>query len=554
MSCNCSRLDCFPRFPTTSVHYRTPYIQTCTIPAHNPLISEPSIYIQPQSETRTVCVSSTIFGSLHGDPNKTVHHSHFTSQMEPFCHSGSNAQECVRTKSIRNYRLAKGINFFFLLPPQARRGERSNVLPSGCAAIFVPSSFMDVEQDLESTNVTTNNPSPSPSVILSLPDELLVAIAAMGQEGGLLFWESVNGYPNDFQSEWTLSHVSRRFRDVVIGAPTLWNVVETDLILEGSVEIFKLYLERSRPCKIRAHLRDCSRIGVEPHLIAERLSHIIPHTHRIWRLGIVATVKSMAAMLAVFRDAAVPALKRLEIEVEDKYFDCPLEIFSSSSPPALTFLKMTGFTPHFPVPQWTASLTHMELWRCQDEEDSYGHSFFAAIATQCPSLVHLYIDTTSIWNPQDMDRFTIPSLKSLHIVICFDYDAPHLLAIVHLFDTPAVTDLTIDYAHGDDICVLFDGASLPGSCFPAVRSLSFVSHGCACEEETFNHANLARIPSPRSASSRPYRLWPLSTSASPRTSSSKSWAPPHSRGCFLTPSRCVLGNAPWKICTIRCRT
>ncbi|KAJ6591028.1 hypothetical protein DFH09DRAFT_1273719 [Mycena vulgaris] len=104
-----------------------------------------------------------------------------------------------------------------------------------------------------------------------------------------------------------------------------------------------------------------------------------------------------------------------------------------------------------------------------------------------------------------MARISIPSLISLHIVIWSDHAAPMLAEIVGLFDTPAVTDLTIDYAHGDQISVLFDSTSLPNVIFPALTSLSFVARGCRCEAEG-PFSSLQPIPSP------PLRLLPVLSS------------------------------------------
>ncbi|KAJ6590988.1 hypothetical protein DFH09DRAFT_1306629 [Mycena vulgaris] len=280
--------------------------------------------------------------------------------------------------------------------------------------------------------------------ILSLPNELLVAIATAGQEDPVA--------AADCKLEWNMSHVSRRFRAAIVGASTLWTLVEARLIFRGSVEIFKLYLERSLALKIDADLYECSWVGVERHLIAERLSHIIPHAHRIRRLSIIATTKSMAAILATFRHVTVPALEDLEIILQDAWYESavfPVGMFSSGSPVALKFLKLVGFTPQFPVPQWTRSLTHLELKGRSMDDAAHGSADF--------------------------------------------------------FDTPALTNLTICSAHGYQICALFNPQSITLSSFPALKSLSFVNTGgCACEKRR----SVRSTPSP----SPPLRLFPALTS------------------------------------------
>ncbi|KAJ7028697.1 hypothetical protein C8F04DRAFT_1265658 [Mycena alexandri] len=257
-----------------------------------------------------------------------------------------------------------------------------------------------------------------------------------------------------------------------IGAPTLWVIIKLDANLEGS------------PCKIWVNLRALT--SFEHPFIAERLSHIIPHTGRIQRLSIQSKPHSMPAMFAPFREAEVPCLEYLQLRTASPYLHkCPLENFPFGAP-NLRFLKLVGFTPHFPVPQWTASLTHLELWRCDDEVDGEGNSFLVSLATQCPGLIHLgragaYSGRLA---PIAAGQISIPSLKTLRI--CPDVQRDYILNLldhIALFDTPAVTDLAVDFAHGDDISGLLHPFSLPHSVFPLVTALSFTNRGgCRCDE------------------------------------------------------------------------
>ncbi|KAJ7704389.1 hypothetical protein B0H17DRAFT_1126741 [Mycena rosella] len=321
-----------------------------------------------------------------------------------------------------------------------------------------------------SPDTPTGYPSRS---IFSLPNELVIEITAAGQEGRVPGISS----PKVFKSEWTMSHVCHRFRDVIIGAPSLWTLVEADFSFEGSVQILGLYLERSQSCNIWAMCEFSQEAqDSEDHLVAERLSHILPHTQRIYRLGLAATLSSIAPMLAAFRDAAVPVLEHLEIQFAHRvlYYAGPLDLFSSGPPLALTFLKITGFI-RCALPQWTNSVTHLEFWRSGESEDEDENIAFLRFAAECPALVHLRVDASEWTNPEAMDRIIIPSLESLRISAWDSEDASQLLSMLARFDTPELTRLTIDYAHGDCICALFDPTSLPDSTFPALTSLSFPS-------------------------------------------------------------------------------
>ncbi|KAJ6588270.1 hypothetical protein B0H19DRAFT_1366926 [Mycena capillaripes] len=207
--------------------------------------------------------------------------------------------------------------------------------------------------------------------ISSLPDELLEAIAAAGQEGRLPDFQGA------FKSEWTLSHISRRFREVIVGTPALWTLIEATLEKKGSVEILKLYLARSGSHNICAALRLPSHADIYGVLVMEeRLRLIVPHIHRIWRLSVM--------------------------------------------------LKAQRRTPN--------------------------------------------------------SRFRIPSLKSLHLAIS-NGGSIDLPLVLDLFDTPAVTEIGIDGAHGKQICVLFNSPAFPHASFTALTTFSFSNNYCAHSTE-----------------------------------------------------------------------
>ncbi|KAF8213964.1 hypothetical protein K438DRAFT_2009084 [Mycena galopus ATCC 62051] len=309
--------------------------------------------------------------------------------------------------------------------------------------------------------------------ISSLPIELLEAIAAAGQEG--------HDYGHSFKAEWTLSQVSRRFRDIIIGARALWTEVATDFGYEGRVEILKLYLERSQPLSISVAMRHSTLTDMR---FDERLRQIVPHINRIWRLSIALDTYSMG-LLAPFRDLAAPKLRHLEI-VKDDLLHRPsslwpsIQIFSAGAP-KLTVLKMDGFKPHLPVPLWTASLTRLEFWSGQDLVDEDATPILSAITEQCTSLVHLYLDIN--WMDPTGQPFHIPSLKTLHISTSDSEAEDYLLGIADLFNTPALTTFIIDNAYCAQILLLLNAKSLPHASFPALTSFSLVNESiCPCEE------------------------------------------------------------------------
>ncbi|KAJ6474651.1 hypothetical protein C8R47DRAFT_1143819 [Mycena vitilis] len=314
--------------------------------------------------------------------------------------------------------------------------------------------------------------------------------------------------------EWTVSHLSCRFRDVVVGAPSLWKAVEASLDTVGATELLKLYLERSRACTLSLALHvgfkeftqlhvDSESIRLNCDCVKKQLSQISSHFTRMWSLKLVL---SSRLLLPPFRDIPVLNLQHLEVIMEnhtDVGNSEEPEIFSSGPPTKLSVLKIKNWALPLPIPSWTASLTHLELWR--DDSWTFSHnngSLLVALTTQCAQLVHLHLAEDYVFSTAP--RLHIPSLRTLRISVSDCEDEHYLLDIVDLFDTPALTEFIIDGTHGDQIFVLFTETSLPHTSFPALTSFSFINSGsCTCEDE---------LPFANTISSPPLALFPALSS------------------------------------------
>ncbi|KAJ7672597.1 hypothetical protein DFH06DRAFT_96753 [Mycena polygramma] len=316
---------------------------------------------------------------------------------------------------------------------------------------------------------------PSASTLLSLPNEILLAIAAAGQEGRVPDPQTLF----NLKSEWILSQVSCRLRAAVIGLPTLWTLVEVNLDAEGSVETSKLYLERSGACNIWCTILQRSLLGdTEFDLVRQLLRYMVPHIDRISWLRVELRMEWAHLVLVPFRNIAAPNLQHLEIarDMMDLSNECGIvEIFLPGTP-KLVFVKMVRFTPFPAVPPWTASLTQLELWG-----GVYAQwGVLLEMMKQCPSLAHLHIDIRRC--PVGL-QLRIPSLKSLHVSVSDDGDTDYLLGVVNIFDTPALTELTVNNTHGDQICRVFNATGVQSS-FPALSSISFIKADvCSCGDD-----------------------------------------------------------------------
>ncbi|KAJ7839544.1 hypothetical protein B0H14DRAFT_3869681 [Mycena olivaceomarginata] len=298
--------------------------------------------------------------------------------------------------------------------------------------------------------------------IYSLPEELLVAIVTAEQEDRRARAVGLEPTRTVFNSEWALSHTSRRFRDAIVGAPALWTLIEINLDLwkfPGCVEIPKL-------------------IAPEDHGFTKGLREILPHVERLWKFAIILHTRSAAKIVNLNDDPI------------------GMRLFASGAP-RLSFLRIDGLKLQLPAPSWTVALTHLELRKSQRADDN---SVLVAITAQCPSLVHLHIDLSWLRVEASHSRFCISTLKSLNISVPFPLhgDLFPLPALIDFFETPALAEFIIEGAHGDEIVDLFNSSSLPHASFPALTTLSFIHISpCTCDVDLSLDTQLC-YPPPRS--------------------------------------------------------
>ncbi|KAK7053978.1 hypothetical protein R3P38DRAFT_1474159 [Favolaschia claudopus] len=326
----------------------------------------------------------------------------------------------------------------------------------------------------------------SPPTILSLPNELLTIIAAAGQH------DCGTHTPTAHKSEWILSHVSRRFRNVVIGTPGLWTNIEVRFA-ENSyehrfAEVLKLHLQRSNPLNVSVSLGILDN-GVAT--LAEWLLQVAPEINRIESLSVVlrSIQDDFSLEFAPLRHLAAPNLLNLEIINLDFVWTSrlPLQLFSAEAP-NLSSVRMDGFFPH-PAPPWISSLATLKIDGEHFLRDDDNVIYLSMFQTQPLSLVNLSIDLYKVDLPPTSVR--APSLASLTILIDHADDDLFMWRNVAFFDCPALTQLTIVGTHGDQVFNSLFNAPGPrfefptGMSFPLLHTLSFIlkpTIGCDCED------------------------------------------------------------------------
>ncbi|KAJ7856580.1 hypothetical protein B0H13DRAFT_2357317 [Mycena leptocephala] len=302
----------------------------------------------------------------------------------------------------------------------------------------------------------------------SLPNELFVAIAAAGQEGR--FVDSNTAFDFKFKSEWTLSHLCRRFRESIVGAPELWTHVEIDLNMRRSVEIFNLYLERCGTYPISVTLQYFAAPNY--HLVDKRLRQIVPHMGRIWRLSIRLRTHVVRLVLAPFRDVAAPNLRHLEIinklSYQWSFVETPITGASMDDVPN--------------PPRASERSGPRRFFSRRDHSPLRGHEAMPLVGSSISQIN---------WELRSGLRFCIPSLKFLHLSLLDNEPRLHLLGAVDLFDTPALTELTVSGASCGQIWELLS-YGLDCASFPVLTSFSSVNRGpCPCRTDD-------PIPGPKS--------------------------------------------------------
>ncbi|KAJ7291193.1 hypothetical protein C8J57DRAFT_211389 [Mycena rebaudengoi] len=313
--------------------------------------------------------------------------------------------------------------------------------------------------------------------IFSLPDELLLCVVSAA-DAEQFEW---SGRQAPFY--WTISHVCRRFRDAVVGAPTLWSKIEIELTNPASWKISDLYMERSEACALSVTLRH-SR-DTRPH---NELLSLLSHSNRIQRLTIIPKGWT-EQILSPFRHAPAASLECLQIEVESRFeYNGPLDMFLSGAP-RLRALKLSHCQLPDVVPPWMASIVDLDLAVSK---------FSPRMAASFPSLRHLTIDGYSCSEPVQL-----PTLTSLCLYL--ENGEGDVAEAFNHFTTPALSALTVQNAHGDHVPALFNSTHLVSS-HSALTSITLVGEQCECENHDGYFPEVISFP--------PARAFPAVTSLS----------------------------------------
>ena len=243
------------------------------------------------------------------------------------------------------------------------------------------------------------------AVTYALPNELLTAIFEAGS--------------TDHPQIVTISHVSRRWREIALHTPSLWSTIHMDENTSYP-KLLDAYLDRSGACPLDIVVDyqneyPASRTFQETFYLHKILSHI-DRWHSLW---VGATSNEIAyIILPHLRDSRAPLLERLVVFGEEDAMgdDLDLNVFMGGAP-HLSFISLTSLNMQSCWPP-LAALTNLELkWTARPT--SHG-DFRRAMVTA------LSLRKLSLWaGAVDFDitsPIRIASLESFEITCLADVD------------------------------------------------------------------------------------------------------------------------------------
>lgn len=203
----------------------------------------------------------------------------------------------------------------------------------------------------------------------------------------------------------TVSHVSRRWRNIALQTPLLWSTIFMDT--EASLRrIFDTYIERSRSCLLDIEMGPEWMMNY--HFF---VSKILPHINR-WRQLTVNfySNRALSILIKQLADLKAPCLESIILHAEQDNTpddDTDVAVFSDGAP-LLSSVRLTGLVLRSCTPP-LAHLTTLDLgWAPRP----MAHESFRRVVDAAPSLKDLSLDRLAVAFNR-IQPIPIPSLRTL---------------------------------------------------------------------------------------------------------------------------------------------
>jgi hypothetical protein len=306
--------------------------------------------------------------------------------------------------------------------------------------------------------------------VASLPNEILSAIF----EAGCLLPRLQKPEPS---FEILVSQVSRRWRDVAIGTPSLWtNVVVSN---SGSACFAEAYLMRSGTLPLDLQVD----ISYNP-LMKLATGIIAPHASR-WR-RLCLRCQHICAIFEWFHSIFASRLEFLQISLAEGIADDGEELSEASrvfvgGTPSLQTLRLQGIGLQHCTPQ-SATLTTLHLhtlWR------AYKPPNFCEMLSNLPVLVHLVIHGGVVDDDMDTTTTAFATLSALRTIHLFSNRASLAeVSLLSFISAPLLECLVLEEVDAEQIKTLSGHPSwpTPSPRYPRLSSLSVAPYRAEIDE------------------------------------------------------------------------
>ncbi|KDR79026.1 hypothetical protein GALMADRAFT_1287252 [Galerina marginata CBS 339.88] len=278
----------------------------------------------------------------------------------------------------------------------------------------------------------------------------------------------------------SMSHVSHRWREVVLSTPLLWNTIDFRVrpmnhVQRRILSQLHAHLTRSDTCFLD--------VTLDFHIVDEispYLNLLAMHSTRWRRLSIVTRYERVDDIRDLLCDANTPILEHLSLSLgkpQDgslsprKQYPGVLPSIIPHTGRSLRFVRLAGLAlGHLHPPSSSVTTLHLDGWT----RNYMTHEQLRKILDATTSLVNLSLNQLYIHHPRDpleiLQPVNLPNLLCLRI----RGSCSPISRLLSLMDTPNLRSLSLQNVDTFDSDVL-----------PSVQSLSL--DGCAFDDTELGH-------------------------------------------------------------------
>lgn len=305
--------------------------------------------------------------------------------------------------------------------------------------------------------------------IYSLPNELWLYIVKLAQQSSStsLFDEET------LPLEIAMSHISSRWRDVVISAPTLWTHIGS-ASMQWTTKLLGMYLRRSQPCPVTVILRPGRSVESDKN----KLVQLVHHVDRFEDLTLTYGAGAESYYSQVLKSLQAPKLKALRLHWTGH--PQKISLFTGGAP-LLSVLYLNDC-----ILNESTILSAVTMFRQRISHAMNPLSWPVKLAlSQMTQLTKLEVCVDDL---REVGPFDIPSLRFLAL----DFDAYEGIQVpLDMFpiSSPNLESLVMIDCHGDQTMSVLNrlGASRSQRLYPNLHSLVLWSRSrygsCACDPD-----------------------------------------------------------------------